>query len=232
MSGGDPYAPPSASQRSLPSARPRHDLPPGATAHYGEPRPGPSIELVRDDPAHVRSHDAASLRSTSSRANLTGGTEPTPPLPHAHGFHTASRPSSPRPTMSEKPRSAPGYMMPVDFGGTTKSAGMSRQSTGDWEPQASGMHSPRQHPYGKLNAASVSDPNLLQFAEGDFGRTRAARIWLSLLQSNIVVRWALFILPLTALLWIPGIVDLTNQNRGYTVFSVRLLFWSIWLTSA
>ena len=177
--------------------------------------------------------DATSLRSTSSRANLTAGDgEPVPPLPNGHvGFAPASRAHSPRlgsPAMSEKPRS--GYVMPVDFG--AKAANMSRQSTADWEPQNSGSNTPR-HPYGKLNAASASDPNLLQFAEGDFGRTRAAKVWLRLLQSSIVVRWAIFILPLTALLWIPGIIDL-SEPRGSdpSVFSVRLLFWSIWLTGA
>ena len=180
--------------------------------------------------------DATSLRSTHSRANLTGDAEPAPPLPIGHvGFAPGSRPSSPRigsPAMNEKAR--PGYMMPVDFGahnGTSKSAGMSRQSTTDWEPQNSGSNTPR-HPYGRLNAASVSDPHLLQFAEGDFGKTRAARVWLRLLQSSIVVRWTIFILPLTILLWIPGIIDLSESSRNPSVFSVRLLFWSIWLTSA
>lgn len=85
-----------------------------------------------------------------------------------------------------------------------------------------------QSPYGQLPAASNSDPNLL-FAEGDFGKSQASRGFLNLIASNIIVRWACFIIPITALLWLPGILGVTSFPDA-TVWDVKLLNWSIWLT--
>lgn len=63
-------------------------------------------------------------------------------------------------------------------------------------------------PYGPLGGlASKSDP-ALQFAEGDYANTRFARFWLMILSKNIVIRWLCFIVPVLALLWIPG--ELSN----------------------
>ncbi|KAL1410413.1 hypothetical protein Q8F55_004424 [Vanrija albida] len=69
----------------------------------------------------------------------------------------------------------------------------------------------------------------LRFAEGDAGTTKLSRLYLWLLNRGIVVRWAMFIIPVLAILWIPGIVGLTMDSDP-TVWGVPLLWWSIWLT--
>lgn len=59
-----------------------------------------------------------------------------------------------------------------------------------------------------------------------------------LLASSIAVRWLLYILPVVAILWIPGIVALVaygaSGSNGFdrpTVWSVGLVWWSIWLSA-
>ncbi|WOO85247.1 Mechanosensitive ion channel protein Msy1 [Vanrija pseudolonga] len=69
----------------------------------------------------------------------------------------------------------------------------------------------------------------LRFAEGDAGKTKLSRLYLWLLNRGIVIRWSMFIIPILALLWIPGIVGLTMDSDP-TVWGVPLLWWSIWLT--
>ena len=85
------------------------------------------------------------------------------------------------------------------------------------------------HPYGNLGAsASASDP-ALQFAQGDYANSKFARAWLMLLSKNIVIRWLVYIIPITALLWIPGICGFTIDPTPH-VWEVSLVNWSIWLT--
>jgi hypothetical protein len=47
--------------------------------------------------------------------------------------------------------------------------------------------------------------------------------------SSFLVRWLIYIIPLLVILWIPGIVGLTAK-KDTTIWSVPLVFWSIWLT--
>lgn len=122
------------------------------------------------------------------------------------GAGISSQPSSAGTNnLSEKERQLPeGYKTPPSFsrassawGGTVKGNKNNNQNAGT---TASGNSSP----YGPLGGlASKSDP-ALQFAEGDYAKSKFARFWLMILSKNIVVRWLCFIVPVLALLWIPG----------------------------
>lgn len=50
-----------------------------------------------------------------------------------------------------------------------------------------------------------------------------------LLNVSIVTRWLLFIVPVMALLWIPGIIGLTTFPNA-TIWGVKLIWWSVWLS--
>lgn len=112
-------------------------------------------------------------------------------------------------TSNEKDRQLPeGYKTPPSFSrassawGGTSSKGNKNKNTGAGAGGTTGSGS--SSPYGPLGGlASKSDP-ALQFAEGDYANTRFARFWLMILSKNIVIRWLCFIIPVLALLWIPG----------------------------
>ncbi|ORY33717.1 Mechanosensitive ion channel-domain-containing protein [Naematelia encephala] len=78
------------------------------------------------------------------------------------------------------------------------------------------------------NPAQASVENL-RYAQGDVGTTKLSRLYYWALNRGIIVRWALYIIPILALLWIPGIVGVTAAPNG-KVWSVKLIWWSIWLT--
>ncbi|BEJ12039.1 hypothetical protein CspHIS471_0204990 [Cutaneotrichosporon sp. HIS471] len=79
-----------------------------------------------------------------------------------------------------------------------------------------------------FNPANAKDERL-RFAEGDVGKTRLSRMYLWAINSSIIVRWALFIIPFLALLWIPGILGVTAYRNSH-IWGVKLLWWSIWFT--
>lgn len=54
----------------------------------------------------------------------------------------------------------------------------------------------------------------LQFAEGDLPNNKFARLYNYLLNVSIVTRWILFITPVLAILWIPGILGLTAYKHA------------------
>ncbi|GAA5988936.1 hypothetical protein JCM11641_002920 [Rhodosporidiobolus odoratus] len=96
-------------------------------------------------------------------------------------------------------------------------------------------------PYGRIsdtgdpnsgwNSAASSNPNL-QFAEGDFIQPSSnwfSRTVFAIYNSHYIVRWVIYIVPILAILWIPAIVQLTVKPKA-TVWTVPLLYWSIWLT--
>ncbi|KAF8313471.1 hypothetical protein DL93DRAFT_2081192 [Clavulina sp. PMI_390] len=66
-----------------------------------------------------------------------------------------------------------------------------------------------------------------QYAEGDAPTTTFGKLYLFLLNTSIVTRWIIFIVPVLALLWIPGIISLT-ANKTASIWHVRLLWWSEW----
>ncbi|WVR05974.1 hypothetical protein IAU60_003002 [Kwoniella sp. DSM 27419] len=69
----------------------------------------------------------------------------------------------------------------------------------------------------------------LRFAEGDVGTNKLSRLYYWALNRGIVVRWILYIGPILALLWIPGIVGLTAEPDA-EVWGTQLLWWSVWLS--
>ncbi|KAF8906527.1 hypothetical protein CPB84DRAFT_1675669, partial [Gymnopilus junonius] len=50
-----------------------------------------------------------------------------------------------------------------------------------------------------------------------------------LVRASIITRWIIFIVPILGIIWIPGILYLTTFHNA-RVWSVGLLWWSIWLT--
>lgn len=56
---------------------------------------------------------------------------------------------------------------------------------------------------------------------------RLSRFYYWALNSSIIVRWALYIIPILAILWIPGIIGFTAAPEG-NIWGTPLLWWSIW----
>ncbi|OWZ32002.1 serine/threonine protein kinase [Cryptococcus neoformans var. grubii Br795] len=69
----------------------------------------------------------------------------------------------------------------------------------------------------------------LRFAEGDVGTNKFSRLYYWALNKGIVVRWAMYIIPVLILFWIPGIIFYAGL-RDAKVWTVTLNWWSIWLT--
>ncbi|GAA5915882.1 hypothetical protein JCM5296_002522 [Sporobolomyces johnsonii] len=114
----------------------------------------------------------------------------------------------------------------------------SRGGLGQWQGPAGGNS-----PYGKLgegqgegedsgfHSAANSNPNLV-FADGDFiqpGKNWFSRVFFAIYNSSFIVRWIIYIIPVLGLLWVPAIVQFAAAPNG-TIWSVPLLWWSIWLT--
>ncbi|BGP00641.1 hypothetical protein NBRC10513v2_006440 [Rhodotorula toruloides] len=93
----------------------------------------------------------------------------------------------------------------------------------------SGPGTGTQTPNGGWSAAS-SNPNV-QFADGDFIRPTNwfSRMVFAIYNSHYIVRWTIYILPVLAILWIPAIVQWSSKH-GATIWTVELVWWSIWLT--
>ncbi|KZT26735.1 hypothetical protein NEOLEDRAFT_1131748 [Neolentinus lepideus HHB14362 ss-1] len=85
-----------------------------------------------------------------------------------------------------------------------------------------------EHEYSEFDARNASESHLA-FAEGDAPNNKFARLYNYLLNVSIVTRWAIFIIPVIALLWIPGILGLTTFPNA-EIWGVHLVFWSIWLS--
>ncbi|KAK4048978.1 hypothetical protein OIO90_005613 [Microbotryomycetes sp. JL221] len=92
-------------------------------------------------------------------------------------------------------------------------------------------NTPYSQPGSGLQSANSSNPNLL-FAEGDWvppPTNKFAKLIFKIYDSSFLVRWIIYIIPILALLWIPGIVQFTAAPDA-TVWTVPLFWWSIWLT--
>lgn len=194
----------------------------------GQHQPKPSVDI----PDYIN-HDGASAHSHSPIIHVSQQEQH-----HQHqAGHRARFDSQSLPQSSHQPA---GTIQPVDFAEKDKSTRslphgyatppvMSRQSSG-WSSFArNGGGAGGEGVYGPLGGVgSKSDP-ALQFAEGDYATNRFARFWLYLVSKNIWIRWALFIIPVLALLWIPGIVWFAVDGEP-RVWAVSLLNWSIWLS--
>ncbi|KDQ51186.1 hypothetical protein JAAARDRAFT_41454 [Jaapia argillacea MUCL 33604] len=80
----------------------------------------------------------------------------------------------------------------------------------------------------EFDTRNASQP-FLSFAEGDMPKDKFSRMYNYLLNVSIVTRWLLFIIPVLAILWIPGILGLTSFPNA-KVWGVPLMWWSSWLT--
>ncbi|TFK26462.1 hypothetical protein FA15DRAFT_667337 [Coprinopsis marcescibilis] len=84
--------------------------------------------------------------------------------------------------------------------------------------------------YDEFDTRNASQAHLI-YADGDLPKNKVSKFYNFLLNVSVVTRWFLFIVPVLGLLWIPGILSVTSFPNA-TVWSVRLLWWSIWLTVA
>lgn len=82
--------------------------------------------------------------------------------------------------------------------------------------------------YEQFDPRNASEQHLV-FADGDIPNSKFARFYQFLLSVSIVTRWTLFIIPVLAIVWIPGIIGLTASHSG-EIWGVRLIWWSIWLS--
>ena len=115
--------------------------------------------------------------------------------------------TQPFPGQKEQRALPEGYHTPPSFSRASSGWGTSRRrkESGGLSNSSPGTPMFTGNPYGKLGGlASKSDP-ALQFAEGDYAKSRFARFWFGLLASNWVLRWFVFIAPILVLFWIPGI---------------------------
>ncbi|KIM30449.1 hypothetical protein M408DRAFT_66234 [Serendipita vermifera MAFF 305830] len=72
-------------------------------------------------------------------------------------------------------------------------------------------------------------PEQFRVAQGDIPDNTVTRFYHYLVGVSMVTRWALFILPVLGLLWIPGILGLTAFPNGH-IWWTPLLWWSIWFS--
>ncbi|KAG6874479.1 hypothetical protein C0995_010389 [Termitomyces sp. Mi166 len=82
--------------------------------------------------------------------------------------------------------------------------------------------------YEEFDTRNSSQAHLV-YADGDMPKSKFLKFYNYLLNVSIVTRWFLLIVPVLALLWIPGILSLTVFPKT-TIWDVRLLWWSVWLT--
>ncbi|KAJ7170538.1 Mechanosensitive ion channel-domain-containing protein [Mycena crocata] len=97
-----------------------------------------------------------------------------------------------------------------------------------------------EHSYQEFDPARNASESHLAFADGDLPQNKASKLYNYLLNVSIISRWILFILPVLAILWIPGILVLAGVARDAQaslfgvwplhVWGVGLLWWSIWLS--
>ncbi|KAJ7462327.1 Mechanosensitive ion channel-domain-containing protein [Mycena galericulata] len=87
-----------------------------------------------------------------------------------------------------------------------------------------------EHSYQEFDPARNASESHLAFADGDLPRNQVSKLYNYLLNVSIVSRWILFIVPLLAIIWIPGILVLTRTTPDAEIWGVGLLWVSIWLT--
>ncbi|KAI0675104.1 Mechanosensitive ion channel-domain-containing protein [Trametes maxima] len=113
--------------------------------------------------------------------------------------------------------------MPVPGPSESGDFGAGRGRNGSWDLLA-GMRK-FEHGYERFDSRNASEAHLA-FADGDL-----AKLYNYLLNVSIVTRWFLFIVPVLAILWIPGILGFT-KFPDTRIWGIKLLWWSIWLSLA
>ncbi|KAL7424777.1 hypothetical protein Q5752_000461 [Cryptotrichosporon argae] len=225
--------------------------PPGASAPHtpdgsvrGRVHYPPSLPLAAGhQPPHAPTH--AGYTTIPLHGDGDERLAPAPASAAASGRATPDAHGSRSTTPSGRGRKGFSAFLPLHNGGTGHSspsmsdaekaggvykaaAGRPKSSrTASWD-MLGGLGLAGEREWEEYNPAHASVENL-RFAEGDVGTTRLSRLYYWALNSSIVVRWALYIIPITALLWIPGIIGVTCAPNA-SVWTVHLLWWSIWLT--
>ncbi|KAJ7770227.1 Mechanosensitive ion channel-domain-containing protein [Mycena maculata] len=87
-----------------------------------------------------------------------------------------------------------------------------------------------EHSYQEFDPATNASESHLPFTDGDLPENSASKLYNYLLNVSIVSRWIMFIVPLLAVIWIPGILVLTKTTPHAEVWGIGLLWWSIWLS--
>ncbi|KAF9793059.1 Mechanosensitive ion channel-domain-containing protein [Thelephora terrestris] len=87
-----------------------------------------------------------------------------------------------------------------------------------------------EHSYEEFDTRNASEKHLV-FADGDVPNTAFVRCYHYLLNVSIITRWIIFIVPVLAILWVPGILHFTAFPNG-NIWAIGLLWWSIWFSVA
>ncbi|KAJ7096303.1 Mechanosensitive ion channel-domain-containing protein [Mycena epipterygia] len=157
-------------------------------------------------------------------------TEPTyPPFPHLDEM--SSIPLSNLNPSSSRPDTRP-VQMPQAYDPERAAGGMPDPRHSSWD-LLSGIKK-MEHSYQEFDPSRNASESHLVFADGDLPKNQASKLYNYLLNVSIVSRWILFIVPVLALVWIPGILVLTTSKSSKVhnaqVWGVGLLWWSIWLS--
>ncbi|KIY73032.1 hypothetical protein CYLTODRAFT_342952 [Cylindrobasidium torrendii FP15055 ss-10] len=83
--------------------------------------------------------------------------------------------------------------------------------------------------YEQFDSRNASEAHLV-FAEGDMPNDKVSKFYSYLLSASIITRWFIFIVPILGIIWIPGILQLTDTTPNGEVWGVKFLWWSIWLS--
>ncbi|GAA6058718.1 hypothetical protein JCM10212_003406 [Sporobolomyces blumeae] len=186
--------------------------------NFGGPAHGGAILPTGEDGDPEKHYDSRPIHPGAS-VQMAGN--PSRQSARAEKAYGTGEKGSPTPSGYNTPRTAHGR-------------GPSRGGLGQWSSPG-GTNSP----YGRLggndesgfNSAASSNPNL-QFADGDFikpSNNWFSRAFYAVYNSSFIVRWIIYIVPVLAVLWIPAIIGFTAAPNG-AIWSVPLLWWSIWLT--
>ncbi|KAI0051242.1 hypothetical protein FA95DRAFT_1485872 [Auriscalpium vulgare] len=179
-------------------------------------------------PGHDRDFDdyerAASL-SYSSHAPINSGTQPWTTYPPSGAYNQAGKGVT-FPLPDSEQDSGRAGQRPHASPYTHNQPGSGRGSSWDI---LSGVRK-FEESYDQFDSRHATQDHLV-FADGDLPKTKISRIYNYLLNVSIVTRWMLFIVPVLAIIWIPGIIGLTS-GRHAEIWGVRLVWWSVWLSVA
>ncbi|CAE6448905.1 unnamed protein product [Rhizoctonia solani] len=207
--------------------------------HPGDiPTHSPPTSHMQHQPMPDPTSDSYSVHSTVP-LNTGYRVDNAPPMPQPSAAHIVE------PSPSYLPRYPPNRQ--DSYADSNHSAGASTAGTGpggfvrlkDRENEKpTRPHHPRNQSWDFLSGITKDIDGYdsrnatqahLQFAEGDIPKNRLVRFYTYLLNLSIVTRWFLYIVPVAALLWIPGILQITTFHDAH-IWSVHLKWWSIWFT--
>lgn len=175
----------------------------------------PSLDAVADDAASIHSRSPLHTPHQPLRARFDSAQFTSPPAgPKATDFaadRTTPVLKGAVQQLQNEARELPaGYHTPPSFSRASSGWGTAnnrKRKTSNNSNGKSTASTPMFSPgiYGPLGGIGSKSSPELQFAEGDYGKSKFARFWLTLLAQNVWIRWTIFIAPVLLLLWIPGI---------------------------